>query len=90
MKSPSEMLGRDGNIPKDEHTKIQPYWRKVPWRKFSIYPNILSKKNKNRIIQLLGGGDTSLTKNRVKVKMLSILLPFYFLSGNMRLSNKDF
>lgn len=42
MKSPSEMLGRDGNIPKDEHTKIQPYWRKVPWRKFSVYPNILS------------------------------------------------
>lgn len=78
MKSPSEILGRDGNIPKDEHTKMQPHWRKAPWRKFLVYPNILSKKNKNRIIHLLGGGDTSLTKNRIKVKMLKHTFAFLF------------
>lgn len=49
MKSTSEMLGRDGNISKDEHTKMQPHKKKAPWRKFLVYSNILSKKNKKRI-----------------------------------------
>lgn len=59
------------------YPKINTKMQKNPWRKFLVYSNIRSKKNKKRISPLLGSEGIGLT-NRVKVKLLEHNFAFLF------------